>query len=78
MTGHDPLNIPLDSLPKNSYVYDLVYNPKETELVKQAKSLGRRSASGLGMLLYQGAESFEYWTNKKAPIDVMKKALGNN
>jgi shikimate dehydrogenase len=30
------------------------------------------------MLLYQGAESFEYWTNKKAPIDVMKKALGNN
>ncbi len=78
MTGHDPLNIPLDSLPKNSYVYDLVYNPKETELVKQAKSLGHRSASGLGMLLYQGAESFEYWTNKKAPIDVMKKALGNN
>ena len=78
MTGHDPLNIPLDSMPKNSYVYDLVYNPKETQLIKQAKSLGHRSASGLGMLLFQGAESFEYWTNKKAPIDVMKKALGNN
>jgi len=78
MKGHDPLNVPVGSLPKSSYVYDLVYNPKETELVKQAKSLGHRSASGLGMLLYQGAESFEYWTNKKAPIDVMKKALKNN
>jgi shikimate dehydrogenase len=77
MTGHDSLNIPLDSLPKNSCVYDLVYNPKETELVKWAKSLGHRSASGLGMLLYQGAESFELWTGKKAPIDVMKKALDN-
>ena len=78
MTGHDPLNIPLNLMPKNSCVYDLVYNPKETQLVKQAKSLGHKASSGLGMLLYQGAESFELWTGKKAPIEVMKAALENN
>ena len=76
MTGHEPLNIPLDSLQKNSSVYDLVYNPKETELVKQARSLGHNACSGLGMLLYQGAGSFELWTGENAPIDVMKQALG--
>lgn len=77
MTGHDPLNIPLDSMPENSCIYDLVYNPKETELVKHAKSLGHKSATGLGMLLYQGAGSFKLWTGKEAPIDVMRQALEN-
>ncbi|NIP39257.1 MAG: shikimate dehydrogenase [Candidatus Dadabacteria bacterium] len=76
MTGHDQLNLPVDSLKENSSVYDLVYNPKETELVKQSKSLGHDACTGLGMLLYQGAESLELWTGKNAPIDVMKQALG--
>ncbi|HSG30746.1 MAG TPA: shikimate dehydrogenase [Thermodesulfobacteriota bacterium] len=76
MTGHEELNIALDSLHKNSSVYDLVYNPKETRLVKDARSLGHNACTGLGMLLYQGAESFELWTGKKAPIDIMKQALG--
>ncbi|MBU1006428.1 MAG: shikimate dehydrogenase [Candidatus Omnitrophica bacterium] len=56
---------------KNLFVYDVVYN-RETELVKAAKP---RSAGGLGMLLYQGAHAFEFWTGKKAPIDTMRKAL---
>lgn len=77
MTGHDPLNINLDSMPAGSYVYDLVYNPTETELVRQAISLGYNACTGLGMLLYQGAESFELWTGQKAPIGVMKQALQN-
>ena len=77
MTGHEPLNIPVDSLKENSSVYDLVYNPKDTELVKQARSLGHNACSGLGMLLYQGAGSFELWTGENAPIDVMKQALEN-
>ncbi|NIX14332.1 MAG: shikimate dehydrogenase [Candidatus Dadabacteria bacterium] len=76
MTGHEELKIALDSLHKNSSVYDLVYNPKETRLVKEAKTLGHNASTGLGMLLYQGAESFELWTGEKAPIDVMKQALG--
>lgn len=61
-------------LHKKLSVYDLVYN-RETELVKDAKSLRLLAANGLGMLLYQGASSFEFWTEKKAPIDVMRKAL---
>ncbi|NIT13915.1 MAG: shikimate dehydrogenase, partial [Candidatus Dadabacteria bacterium] len=77
MTGHEPLHIPIDVLPENSSVYDLVYNPKETELVSKAKSLGHNACSGLGMLLYQGAGSFELWTGQKAPVDAMRQALEN-
>ncbi len=61
-------------LHKELSVYDLVYN-RETELVKDAKSLGLRAVNGKGMLLYQGASSFEFWTGKKAPIEVMREAL---
>jgi len=78
MAGHDALNIPLDKLEQSSYVYDLVYNPRNTELVKKALSLGHRAASGLGMLLYQGAESFQIWTGQNAPVEVMQDAMGNN
>lgn len=55
-------------------IHDVVYN-RETELLGDAKSLGLPAAGGLGMFLYQGASSFEFWTGKKAPIDVMRKAL---
>ena len=75
MVGHDSLDIPLQYLKENSYVYDLVYNPRETELVKSARSLGHKACTGLSMLLYQGVESFEIWTGKKAPVDSMMKAL---
>lgn len=57
------------------YVYDLVYNRPATELVKEATQLKLHAVTGAGMLLYQGAISFEIWTGKKPPIDVMKKAL---
>lgn len=56
-------------------VYDLIYNPKETKLLKVAKEAGAKTSNGLGMLLYQGALSFEYFTGKIAPIEVMRKAL---
>jgi len=56
---------------KNLFVYDVVYN-RETDLVKAAKP---RATGGLGMLLYQGAHAFEFWTGKPAPIDVMRKAI---
>ncbi len=59
---------------KNMVVMDLVYNPLETELVKNAKAKGAKVVSGLEMLIYQGAASFEIWTGKAAPIEVMRKA----
>lgn len=56
-------------------VYDLVYNPPETKLLKMAKERSAKVSNGLGMLLYQGARSFELWTGKSAPIDIMRQAL---
>jgi shikimate dehydrogenase len=58
-------------------VNDLVYNPLETALIKEAKKAGAKTVSGLKMLIYQGAESFKIWTGKEAPVDVMEKALMN-
>lgn len=56
-------------------VNDLVYNPLETVLLKEAEKAGAITVSGLKMLLYQGAEAFKIWTNKKAPVDIMEKTL---
>ena len=55
-------------------VFDLVYSPIETKLLKDAKSLGAVTVDGLSMLVHQGAASFEIWTGKKAPIEIMMKA----
>jgi len=59
----------------NLCVMDIVYNPIETKLVKDAKSLGAKVVSGVEMLVYQGAASFEIWTNRPAPVKVMKQAI---
>lgn len=56
-------------------VFDAVYNPNETVLLKEAIKAGAKPVYGIKMLLYQGAESFEIWTGKKAPVDVMEEAL---
>ena len=56
-------------------VFDAVYNPNETGLLRQAIEADAKPVYGIKMLLYQGAESFEIWTGKKAPIDVMHNAL---
>jgi len=56
-------------------VFDAVYNPNDTVLLKEAIKVGAKPVYGIKMLLYQGVESFEIWTGKKAPVDVMEKAL---
>ena len=56
-------------------VFDAVYNPNETGLLKEAIKAGAKPVYGIKMLLYQGAESFEIWTGKKAPVGVMEDAL---
>lgn len=71
----DPSIIDADILNKNILVYDLIYNPKETKLIKAAKARGIRASNGLGMLLYQGMAAFEIWTGSLAPKEVMQKAL---
>jgi shikimate dehydrogenase len=67
--------VPSDLLHSNLCVMDIIYNPLETKLVKDAKAVGAKVVSGLEMLLYQGAIAFEIWTNCPAPVDVMKKAV---
>lgn len=59
-------------------VYDMVYRPAETPLLRAAKSGGCRTANGLGMLLYQGAKALEIWSGKPAPIETMRQALEQN
>ena len=66
--------VPAELLHSGLCVMDIVYNPLETKLLKDAKSVGASVVSGLEMLLYQGAVAFEIWTNCPAPVDVMKEA----
>ena len=56
-------------------VFDAVYNPNETVLIKEAIKSGAKPVYGIKMLLYQGAESFKIWTGVDAPVDEMEKAL---
>lgn len=64
-------------LRKNLAVMDIVYNPLETKLAKDAKGAGAKVISGVEMLIYQGAASFEIWTGKSAPVEVMRQAVLN-
>jgi shikimate dehydrogenase len=73
----DPL--PFDegrfSLRQTGAVYDMVYRPVETALLKAAKKVGCRAANGMGMLLHQGAKALELWSGREAPRQVMRAAL---
>jgi shikimate dehydrogenase len=62
----DPLPIELSTLSKPSAVYDMIYNPPETALLRQARSLGLPAANGLSMLVHQGAKALEIWTGVPA------------
>ncbi len=61
MSGHPPLDLPLDRLPASALVTDLVYTPLETPLLAAAKTRGCRVVDGLGMLLHQARPGFRAW-----------------
>jgi len=69
--GQAPLNI--EVIPSGVLVYDLVYNPCPTPLLQLAEKAGANTLSGLAMLVYQGAASFELWTGREPPVDIMLK-----
>lgn len=75
MEETDPCVVDEKLIQRNLAVFDLIYNPKETKLLKIAREKGAAAVNGLGMLLYQGARAFEFWTGKKAPVDQMREAL---
>lgn len=63
------------SLPANTFVYDLVYNPRETKLVRDARAQGLNASTGLGMLIEQAALAFETWTGHNPPREVLYAAV---
>lgn len=67
--------VPFSSLKPGMIVFDLIYNPLETQLLKNAKRAGCIPISGRTMFLGQGARQFELWSGKKAPLAVMQKAF---
>jgi shikimate dehydrogenase len=69
--------VPPQLLRSGLTVMDIVYNPVETKLAKDAKAAGANVVSGVEMLIYQGSASFEIWTGRAAPIEVMRKAALN-
>jgi shikimate 5-dehydrogenase len=75
MNPNDPSPIPARLLAPHHMVFDCVYGPSKTSLVRAADEAGARGANGLPMLLHQGALSFSIWFDREAPIDAMRKAL---
>jgi shikimate dehydrogenase len=62
-------------LPAGAFLYDLIYNPPETALMKAARQAGLETASGLGMLIEQAALALERWTGQRVPRRVMWQAV---
>jgi shikimate dehydrogenase len=67
--------VPAELLHKRHIVYDIIYNPAETRLLREAKEKGAKTLNGAEMLAWQGALAFEKWTGYKAPIEIMLKEL---
>jgi shikimate dehydrogenase len=67
--GQSPLS--LEVIPEDVLVYDVVYNPRLTPLLRLAQKAGANILGGLAMLVYQGAASFKLWTGKEGPVDIM-------
>lgn len=61
--------------PRGAFVYDLVYNPRRTQLMEQAGAAGIRAANGLGMLVRQAAEAFEIMTAHRPDPEVMRQVI---
>ncbi len=64
-----------DMMHKDLTVFDIVYNPQNTMLLKEAKMAGATTIDGVMMLVFQGAESFKIWTGRTPPVNVMEKAV---
>jgi len=75
MNSSDPAAVPARLLAPHHMVFDCVYGPSKTALLRAAEQAGARSANGTSMLLHQGALSFSIWFDREAPVEAMRKAL---
>jgi shikimate dehydrogenase len=69
----DETPVTSDLLKPDLTVFDIVYNPIKTRLLREAEAAGARTVSGLDMLAWQGALAFEKWIGLKAPIELMRE-----
>jgi shikimate dehydrogenase len=69
----DATPVPAHLLKSALVVFDIVYHPMKTRLLKEAEAAGARTINGVDMLAWQGALAFEKWTGQKAPLDLMRK-----
>ncbi len=65
--------VPARLLKPGLIVFDIVYNPLKTRLLKESEAIGGKTISGIEMLVWQGALAFEKWTGRKAPINLMRE-----
>jgi shikimate dehydrogenase len=70
----DPAPIDLKKIPRPACLYDMIYRPPQTALLRQAAGLGLATANGLSMLVHQGARSLELWTGAAVPVSIMHDA----
>jgi shikimate dehydrogenase len=61
--------------PRQTKIYDLVYNPRETKLVREARAQGLKAVTGLGMLIEQAARGFTLWTGIQLPDEIFRSAV---
>ncbi len=74
--NEDATLVSADMMHPDLVVFDIVYNPMETKLLREAKRAGvKKIVDGVKMLVYQGAASFRIWTKEEPPIDVMENAV---
>ncbi len=65
--------ISVEAFHRHLFVYDLIYNPRETRLLRNAREGGSRTANGVGMLAHQGALSLALWTGKAVPGELVER-----
>ncbi len=75
MKKTDPPLIRVEWLAPTTTVFDVIYNPLETRLLREAAARGLAVANGIGMLVYQGVRAFEIFTDQKPPVQTMLKVL---
>jgi shikimate dehydrogenase len=75
MKEDDPPVIPVEWLSPTTLVFDVIYNPLETRLLRDARERGLKAVNGIGMLVHQGARAFEIFTGVRPPVDTMMKVL---
>lgn len=75
MKRTDPEVIPPHLIEPHHLVYDMVYSPARTRLIADASAAGAKAANGLSMLLWQGVLAFEFWFDREAPVEAMRRGL---